>query len=185
MISFVSTIEDPDDRAFMEHLYHNFERLIYATTQRYISERTNQNDVAQEVIIKLIAKIGTIRSMNNRALSSYIVSTTRSTSIDFLRSKKVIAKYVVELDGEGFSEPEPISLTLDEMMILSEENTLLRKILENLNEEERLLLEGKYFMGYTDKELALRFGCKSNSIRMKLTRARRRVFEEMNRQGTV
>ena len=63
--------------------------------------------------------------------------------------------------------PEP---SLDERIMLAEQK------------EDRLLLEGKYILGYTDAELADMLGCKKSSVRMKLTRARRRAFQLMTEE---
>ena len=52
-----------------------------------------------------------------------------------------------------------------------------------LTEEEQLLLEGKYILGYEDGELAGMLGCKKDSVRMKLTRARRRALRLMLEEG--
>lgn len=43
-------------------------------------------------------------------------------------------------------------------------------------------MEGKYILGYTDAELADMLGCKKSSVRMKLTRARRRAFQLMTEE---
>lgn len=185
IISIINTIEDSDDRTYMENLYHEFERLMFSTAQKYIPTIADQNDVVQESIVKLIKKIAILRSLHRYALSSYIVSTTKSTSIDFLRARQTKLKYTVTIEDDTLDELDDFNLSLDEMMILSEENKALRKALDGLSEEDQMLLEGKYFYGYTNKELALLCNCKPNSIRMKLTRARRQVFEAIKEQEGV
>ena len=64
-----------------------------------------------------------------------------------------------------------------------EEKELLVQIWGSLSEEDRLLLEGKYILGYHDDELATMLGCRKDSVRMKLTRARRRAFQRMLKEG--
>lgn len=63
--------------------------------------------------------------------------------------------------------------SLDDMMILVERKAQLSRIWCRLSEEHRMLLEGRYILGISDEELAKQLHCKSSSIRMKLTRARR------------
>ena len=75
--------------------------------------------------------------------------------------------------------PEP---SLDERIMLAEQKECLMQIWSSLPEEDRLLLEGKYILGYTDAELADMLGCKKSSVRMKLTRARRRAFQLMTEE---
>ena len=49
-------------------------------------------------------------------------------------------------------------------------------LMEKLSSEDRLLLRGKYIAGLSDQELAEQLGCKTDSIRMKMLRARKRAF---------
>lgn len=58
----------------------------------------------------------------------------------------------------------------------------MKTVWAHLTEEEQTLLEGKYIIGYTDAELAGQLQCKVSSIRMKLTRARRRAISLLNEQ---
>lgn len=46
-----------------------------------------------------------------------------------------------------------------------------------------MVLEGRYFLGLTDEELAQLFGCKPGSVRVKLTRARRNALKIMLEKG--
>lgn len=71
------------------------------------------------------------------------------------------------------------------MMDLSGYRVLLSKIWPRLPEDDRVLLEGKYILGYSDQELAEEIGCQANSIRVKLTRARRRALAIIQEQEGV
>ena len=72
--------------------------------------------------------------------------------------------------------------SLGERIIFEEQKDRLMQIWGSLPEEDQLLLEGKYILGYKDTELADMLGCKKDSIRMKLTRARRRAFQLMTEE---
>ena len=61
-------------------------------------------------------------------------------------------------------------------MAALEDKGRLITALESLPDNERLLLEQKYFLGSSDEELARFFRCKPGSVRMKLTRARRHML---------
>ena len=74
-------------------------------------------------------------------------------------------------------------VSLDESLILQEEAGRLRAVWPRLDEESRLLLEGKYILGYDNQELGQMLGCQANSVRMKLTRARRRALRLMGEEG--
>ena len=69
------------------------------------------------------------------------------------------------------------NLEIDEILIISEQSQALVAIWPLLPESDQILLEGKYLLGYTDTELADLLKCKVESIRMKLTRARRKALK--------
>ena len=59
----------------------------------------------------------------------------------------------------------------------------LRKIWAQIPVGDRLLLEQKYILKWTDQELASILGIQPQSVRMRLTRAKRRVIELLKAQG--
>ena len=165
-----------EDREFILSLYNEYARLMYFTARQYTAEADTQNDIVQESLLRLIRNTSTLRGLDPPALSTYIVTTVKNVSIDALRKEKRIREHTVELDDESVRElasPEPAP---DELMAALEDRGRLTAALASLPEDERLLLEQKYFLGSSDRELARSFRCKPGSIRMKLTRARRHML---------
>ena len=74
---------------------------------------------------------------------------------------------------------------MDESLIRQEELAGLQAIWSQLSKEDQLLLEGKYLLEYSDPELAQLLGCQSASVRMKLTRARRRAQKLLKKEGVL
>ena len=63
------------------------------------------------------------------------------------------------------------------MMLLLHRRELISRLMEALSHGDRMLLEGKYILGYSDRELARRLNCRETAIRMRLSRARHRADE--------
>ena len=61
----------------------------------------------------------------------------------------------------------------------------IKSVWPALTEEQRFLLERKYLAGASDAELAEYLDCQPGSVRMKLTRARRRVMEILKEGGAL
>lgn len=177
-------IEDPSDREFMDQVYQEFERTMFHIACKFTSSRMDQEDIVQDGVLKLIKNISTIRPMGRYILASYIVFTIRNTAIDFLREKQVKQGKVSSMEDETFSELESPSLPLDDQLISAER---LAELWEYLSKEERVLFEDKYLLGSTDEALAMLLKCQPDSIRMKLTRARRRALKRLTneKEGVV
>lgn len=179
----VNSLNDPNDKRFIEDLYRDFNRIMFKMAGRYVSSLPDQEDIVHNAIVKLIGRVDVLRKFSRCVLSKYIVYTVRSVAIDFLRMRGRLEAHTVSLDGEmiveGTSEP------LDVYLMSRAKVARLKEIWPKLSEEEQLLLEGKYIWDRSDKELAEDFRCKPDSIRMKLTRARRRALDLMTEREQV
>lgn len=183
MIAFIcSTIESPDDRAFMTALYQDYERLMFSTARAYTSHLSDQQDIVQDALEKLIKKISDIRAFPRCILASYIVSTIRNTAINHLKRQSRIHGKVCSLEEDAYFELEAPAPPPDDLLTLAES---LAELWSGLSDEDRILLEGKYILDATDEELASQLTCKVSSIRMKLTRARRRAFVRLSERKEV
>ena len=75
--------------------------------------------------------------------------------------------------------------TPEEFLIIDESRGEFHEAFNKLSSKDKDVLVGKYVLGLTDKELAEMNGCKPNSIRMVLTRARRRALEEIKKEARL
>ena len=181
--STFSSDNELSDKDFMVHLYTKYENLLFYTAQKYISERGSVEDVVQESLVKLHEKIRTIKPMPEIVLASYIRSTVRNTAINILKStgyeedRQISTENIIDVMDEH-------ALSLDTLMQISRYRELLSKIWPELSKEEQFLLEGKYILGYSDRELSTELCCQPSSVRMKLTRARRHALSILaSREG--
>lgn len=81
---------------------------------------------------------------------------------------------------EQLAQPGP---SLEEQAILSQQKQALAKIWPRLPRQDRLVLEAKYILQLSDREIARQLGIQPASVRMRLTRARRRARKEMEKEG--
>lgn len=172
MIWSINAFESSSDREFIEQLYQRHKRIMFHTAQKFAISQQDQEDIVQNSMEKLIEKISVLRTMDSGELPGYIVGTIRNTSIDFIRRQDVINNHNISLD-EDKVETEDYLLGGS----LSDASIRLKEIWPELSDDDRFLLEGKYIWGLSDRELSSKLHCKQGSVRMKLTRARRRAFE--------
>lgn len=169
------SIEDESDKNYIIWLYSEFEKLMYSTALKYTSVPQIAEDIVQDSMVNLIKKVDTIRSMKRQVLASYITSTVRNTSINRIKALEYEREHVLE-DSDEELESVPTDISLESIVQLSEDIKSLSLIWGMLSKEDQFLLEGKYILGYNNKELAQMFLCQPSSIRMKLTRARRNAL---------
>ena len=82
-----AAIENPDDREFMTQFYLEYERLMYATVRKRLTDPEAAKDIVQECVIRLIPKIPFLRRQERCIKASYVVSTVRNTTINYMRKQ--------------------------------------------------------------------------------------------------
>lgn len=162
-------------RDFMEALYLNYKRLMLRTAGQYFPAREDQEDVVQDTILRLLRHAEKLEQMEANRVPGYVVFTVRSAAIDLLRRRDRAPESTLEDEQPD----DGIAPALDRI-IFEEALDRLRAVWPSLPPEEQLLLEGKYIWNCPDGELAETLGCQTGSVRMKLTRARRRALKAMN-----
>ncbi|WP_312612245.1 sigma-70 family RNA polymerase sigma factor [Oscillibacter sp.] len=171
----VFNLEDLSDQDFIDKFSRDYERLMFFTVKKYTSNLSDQEDIVQDALIKLMNKVSVIRPLPCYILAGYVVSTIRNTAINYLKRQRRRQSRCGSLEDEAFVAGE--SPSLDELLILAEQRERLSERWNDLSEKDRILLEGKYIFDCTDEELAIRLNCKASNIRMRLSRARRRAMK--------
>lgn len=161
-------------RDFMEGLYLNYKQLMLLTAGKYFPAREDREDVVHDAMLRLLRHEERLARMEEKRVPGYIVFTVRSAAVDLLRKRNRAPESALEEDRADGGEPP-----LLEQIILEESLERLRAVWPSLSSEEQLLLEGKYIWGCSDEELAQTLGCRKDSVRMMLTRARRKALWAM------
>lgn len=165
------------DREFMQKVHQDFKLLMYHTAGKYISSPDQREDIVQESILKLIGKINLLKTFDRTTIASYIVVTVRNTSINFIKRQSNERESILSIDELREDPAQTFARSTEDIVIQKEAIKQFYKIWPYLDQETRQVLEGKYILGYDDKELAALLRCRSNSVRMKLTRARRKALD--------
>lgn len=182
MIQLIVGIWNSDDSNFLAGIYNQYKQLMFSTARKYTTNTSDQEDIVQTTMVRLIKIFGGLPPSKCCISASYIVYSVRSVAIDFLRKQGTEEAHFIDADDEYLSQLAEPSESLDDALSISEDAARLKVALLKLAVEDRMLLRGKYIFGQTDKELATILQCRPSSIRMKLTRARqmaKKLLQEM------
>lgn len=185
MLIFTTMINDVDDRAFMQEVYQQNERLMYAIALKYASNTQDCEDIVHDTVERLCKNIIKIKGLRNSALRAYVVYAVRNTAINFRKHQATINRHIQQLSDDDLSseydQPESIIERIED---LQEKRTSLTKVWTQLTDAEQELLYRKYVLDQTTEELSGIFQCSRDSIRMRLSRARRKSLRLMKGEGT-
>lgn len=175
MISMmIGAIENTDDQTFMCHLYEEYEQLMFWAAAKYLNNIEDRKDAVQDAIVALIKNLETIKKLADSYLRTYIVYTVESRAINLVKRRNLEMRLFDDLD----SVPAGTSVDMieDSLLQMAMKHTI-SDIWSKLSTQDKILLESKYVLGYNDSEIGEMLGCKASSVRMYLTRARRKAME--------
>lgn len=167
---FILAIEDDDDREFMTSLYMQYHNLMYKLIYDIVKNPWDTEDILQEVLVKLIDKISTLRSLEKQNRINYVAVACKNTAYNFFRDKK--PEILLGDDIEKISDNRP---PLDDYFFWKEDYTCLADVWPLLDEKTRYLLSAKYILNKSAKEIAYDLKMSPDNIRMALVRAKRKV----------
>ncbi len=178
-------INRQSDTAFLTEVYEKHKGIMYKTALECSSDGAEKDTIVHDALLRLARHVDTLRQLSDHALAVYVAATVRSVAFNSERRKKTERRRLVDADVMELESVDPTP-SYEEQYIEAESHRerlrYLRESLSELDETDRELLVGKYIAGQTDEELAQRFGIKPESVRMKLTRARRRVRKMIERK---
>ena len=182
MIPFVIlAIEDESSRDFMIRFYESSVKRMYCEARKYFSHEEDVEDVVSDAVVKLVDKIDLLLEIDERRRLAYAVTTVRHLALHALQRKDrfqtvnfdVLEEQLPSLDG---SFPE-------EKLLREQCNVRLQELFHALSADDRLILEEKYILQWSDAAIPKALGIQPDSVRMRITRAKHRVAKALTEQG--
>lgn len=135
-----------------------------------LDDKWATEDAVQTTLLRLIDRIDVVRQLDESKLPGYIAAACRHTAYNVLRHNRRHPQVPLEDVPEASSAPD-----MDELLSRRVELNALARVWPRLDEDTRWLLEARYILDYSDSELAREMGVKPTSVRMALTRARKKA----------
>ena len=180
----ILSIENDDDRDFISSLYLELHPLMKSTALHIVKDINIAEDVIQDSLVSIIRKIDTIRSLERRKLTAYVVRTVQNKAFNYYnKHQKDMAKGFYDIDGDSADSVIDDTYAPSEWFDMLETYEELGNAIKSLSERDRHLLFIKYNMELSDHEIAEIIGIKKDSVRQYLTRARRNALAVMTKWG--
>jgi RNA polymerase sigma-70 factor (ECF subfamily) len=161
----VLALKERNNQAFA-FLYDHYAGALYSIIRQIVTDNDElAGDVLQEVFINIWRKIGSYDQAKGR-LFTWMLNIARNASIDTLRSKGYQnAKKNQELPDNVYKGAS------DQAVQPNIDNIGLRKVLEKLKPEHRVLVELAYFKGFTHEEIAAMMSIPLGTVKTRIRNA--------------
>lgn len=180
----VRRAQQEDQEAF-EELVRRHQHRVFAVAGGILRRREDVEDIAQQVFVK--AYFSLKRFDQRAAFSTWLYKITVNECWDLLRKKKVRplvyesdlseeqARQVISAEEKGGGGPD-ISDRL-------EARERVERLLDGLDERDRLMLILKEVEGFAVEEIAEVLELNANTVKVRLFRARRRIVNKARKRG--
>jgi RNA polymerase sigma-70 factor (ECF subfamily) len=174
-----------EDKEAFEELVRRHQHRVFAVAGGILRRREDVEDIAQQVFVKAYFSL---KKFDQRAaFSTWLYKITVNECWDLLRKKKV-RPLVYESDlseeqarqviasGDKQNPGPDVSQRL-------EAREHVERLLEGLDERDRLMLILKEVEGLSIEEIAEVLSLNGNTVKVRLFRARRRVVSQAKKRG--
>ncbi|MDE3252136.1 MAG: sigma-70 family RNA polymerase sigma factor [Bacteroidota bacterium] len=145
------------------YLYDNYSGALNTIVQNIVNDEELASDVLQEVFVKIWKQIESYDSSKGR-LFTWMLNIARNASIDTIRSKSYQnSRQNRELTEDVYASGGTSETKTDQIG--------LRKMVNNLKEEYKVLVELSYFQGYTQDEISKMLGLPLGTVKTRLRTA--------------
>jgi len=174
-----------DDREAFEELMRRHQHRVFAVAGGILRKREDVEDIAQQAFVKAFFSLK--RFDQRSAFSTWLYKITVNECWDMLRKKKVRPLvYESDLSEEQarqvIASEEKVNVGPDVSERL-EAREQVNRLLDVLDERDRWMLILKEVEGFSIEEIAEILGLNSNTVKVRLFRARRRIVAQVRARG--
>src|SRR5467141_94539 len=174
-----------EDKEAFEELVRRHQNRVFAVAGGILRNREDVEDIAQQVFLKAYFSIK--RFDQRAAFSTWLYKITVNECWDLLRKKKVrTLVYEADLSEEQarmIEASEEKGSRAPDISERLEARQRVERLLEGLGERDRLMLILKEVEGFSIEEIAEVLELNSNTVKVRLFRARRRIVSLAKKSG--
>lgn len=178
MSVMVLSAEQMEEQPLLAQLIQRHGALLLHLARRQAGPE-GARELAQHTLAWLAERQKDWAGLEEAQLAAYLAAAVARQAA-LLRQQARAEQGWLAWPTEQLAQPGP---SLEEQAILSQQKQALARIWPRLPKEDRLALEAKYILQLSDREIARQLGIQPASVRMRLTRARRRARKEMEKEG--
>lgn len=176
-LSMMAADIDKTEEEFLTELYCQYYGLMKKYAINVVQDEKIAEDMIHEACIRLIGHMKKLKSMPEPVLVSYLRSTVRNVSINYIvRTDNQRMKAALRAEGEQLPDLPDEDAEVDRKVIAEITAEEIKECIKQLPQIYRDILNFKYFLEMSDREIGESLGISANSVRQYLTRARRQVF---------
>jgi len=157
------------------HIVQKLKDKMYRLAVRLVRDPEEARDVVQDALGKIWNKRDKLETVDNK--EAYCMTITRNVGIDKIRKKRMTTTDIDEHYDIASKSANPERLT-----IVKDEFKRVRKVIDDLPENHRTVIQLRDIDGYSYKEIVEITGFSQEKVKVYLHRARTRLKEHFKKR---
>ena len=174
----VARVRAGETRLFAE-LVTRYQDPVYAMCLRFLGDRTEAEDVAQEVFLRVHRGLSSFKG--EARFSTWLYRITWNLCADWLRSNRKPARSISSIEVVGDLGDGRVDL--EKGVLDAEEQGMVRQALEGLDEIYRSVIILLYYQKLSYEQIAAVLDVPVKTVETRLYRARRLLRARLERLG--
>ncbi len=165
----VVSYQSSADSDCLDEIYRRYYQKVYQYCFTILKNKDTAGDLAQDTFERVVSHLSKLK--NSDTFVSWLFHIARNLCLDHLRKQ---SKQKAEQLEEVLELADEI-IDLEEVEAREHQLALMEVLINELNHEDRAMLQLKYIDSVKIKDIQLQFGLSESAIKMRLARARKKV----------
>ncbi|MFQ5632905.1 MAG: RNA polymerase sigma factor [bacterium] len=179
--SFIERASQGDTEAFHK-LFEHYKLPVFHFITRMVGRPEDAEDITQEVFVRIYQRLPSLREP--KAFSSWLFTTARNESINYLRKKNRRQASSLEAMQENTVLAQPINQNSEkhnpeQIATEGEMASVVQNALSAIPEINRSAFVLGVLEGYSYKEVAEMLECSVNNVKLRVFRARALLSQKL------
>ena len=168
----LAMISDGAEQVLFLALYAEYETMVYQVALAVLADPALVEDAVQESWLRVAISFYRIRKLNADSVKGYLSSLVKNVCLDMNGKKNEI---VEEALPEDWHAPDPSRYT-DVLDLVTER-------IREMPVQYREILERKYILGYTNREIAHALKINESTVASRVMRGRALLADMLRKEG--
>ncbi|MNW43713.1 RNA polymerase sigma factor SigX [compost metagenome] len=171
---------DAANKEFFTDLYLQYYHLMKKIAFGICREYSVVDDLVNEAFINIFNKTAVIKPLKNYQRTSYLISTIKNVSLNYLRHRNISNKVLLNFSHDYLASIPENGLSIEDYYSIKEQIDELIASIGSLSERDQKLLYLKYYFELNTREIGVILNIPINNVREYIVRARRRAIKNIN-----
>ena len=169
IILFVFDTKEDTDKFL--YIYNHYLKYIYYTVRRYTNDSFTVEDLSQDVLIKIAENLSHFDMNDPQKMRNYVITIAQNHCKNYIRSQSKFKEESYEEWKKSIDDHNSQSEDILNLIIKKETRKHLIEEIGKLNDIYQTVLELKYFLNFSNDEIARFLNVEKKTVEMRLYRA--------------